>query len=219
MPLGHRGERITVKLFATLGLGLALALTATMAQAIEEPAYTVERRFDQFEVRAYAPQRVAEVTVPGPAEEAGNQGFRLLAGYIFGKNKGERKIAMTAPVTQAAEPVRIDMTAPVSQAPAEGGAFVVRFAMPSQYTLATLPEPLDPQVRLRELPPARFAVIRYSGRWTDENYEAHLKILRDGMAEAGLSPRAAPVYARYDAPYVPWFVRRNEILIEIDPAA
>ena len=80
--------------------------------------------------------------------EAGNRGFRLLAGYIFGQNRGERKIAMTAPVTQA--PAKITMTAPVTQTPADG-RYVVQFTMPSEYTLETLPEPLDPQEKLREV--------------------------------------------------------------------
>ena len=118
---------------------------APACHAIEEPAYTVVQKTDVFEVRQYAPYLVAEVIVPGPASEAGSQGFSLLGGYIFGKNKGERKLEMTAPVTQTplepAPPVKLEMTAPVTQAPAPGG-FAVQFVMPKGYTLATLPEPL-----------------------------------------------------------------------------
>lgn len=229
-----------MRLTTTLITGLALVLAPPLARAIEEPAYTVERSFDDFELRAHGPRVVAEVTVPGPAEEAGEQGFRLLAGYIFGKNKGDRKAATTAPVTQTAEPVRgtappgqgklpsltrravpaeptrIAMTAPVTQAAAEGG-FVVRFVMPAAHTLATLPEPIDPRVRLLALPAMRVAAIRYSGRWTDENYLEHLAILRAGMAAANLPARGEPVYARYDGPWMPWFLRRNEIWIEVGP--
>ncbi len=204
---------------ALLGLSVLLASCASMVNKVEEPIYTVEPSNAGFEVRRYAPQVVAETTVPGPAGQAGNQAFKVLAGYIFGKNKGDQKIAMTAPVTQKAEPVRMAMTASVTQSVAEQGSdFVVRFTMPAGYTLATLPEPLDASVRLRELPPMRVAAIRYSGRWTDANHDEHLLLLRERMDSAGLAARGEPVYARYDAPYVPWFMRRNEIWIELAPS-
>ena len=111
------------------------------AHAIDEPTYSVVQKTDVFEVRQYAPYWVAEVVVPGPASAAGSQGFSLLGGYIFGKNKGERKLEMTAPVTQTAAPaapMKLDMTAPVTQAATQGG-FLVQFVMPKGYTLATLP--------------------------------------------------------------------------------
>ena len=150
--------------------------------------------------------------MPGPAEEAGNQGFRILAGYIFGKNKGERKIAMTAPVAQA--PAKIEMTAPVTQA-ADNGGYVVQFTMPSKYTLETLPEPLDPQVKLKDVPGGRFAVIRYSGTWSERNYKEHLEKLERGVEAAGLRTTGSPIYSRYNAPFVPWFMRRNEIWLKL----
>ncbi|MBL0299785.1 MAG: heme-binding protein [Betaproteobacteria bacterium] len=106
-------------------------------QAIEEPAFAVLRALDdQVELRRYASYVVAEVLVPGPADEAGNQAFPILAGYIFGKNKGERKLEMTAPVTQAVAPMKLPMAAPVTQAPAAGG-FIVQFVLPRSVTLAS----------------------------------------------------------------------------------
>lgn len=201
------------RLAALLTTAVLLVLP-TLAAAIEEPEYEVLQRHETFEVRQYAPTVVAEVVVPGPAEEAGNRGFRLLADYIFGNNRGERKIEMTAPVTQAAEPVKIAMTAPVTQAP-EGSGHAVRFVMPRAYDLASLPEPVDPRVRLREVPGERYAVIRYSGRWTDENYATHLARLQKGVQAAGLATTGSPVYARYDPPWVPWFLRRNEIWLQL----
>ena len=191
---------------------IVLALLSPMASAIEEPKFTVIRQYDGFEIREYAPYLVAEVVVPGPAEEAGNQGFRILAGYIFGKNKGERKIAMTAPVAQA--PAKIEMTAPVTQA-ADNGGYVVQFTMPSKYTLETLPEPLDPQVKLKDVPGGRFAVIRYSGTWSERNYKEHLEKLERGVEAAGLRTTGSPIYSRYNAPFVPWFMRRNEIWLKL----
>jgi hypothetical protein len=203
-----------MKHLAAIAATLFLCLFSAMASAIEEPKYTVVRQYDGFEVREYAPYLVAEVVVPGPAEEAGNQGFRILAGYIFGRNQGERKISMTAPVAQAPAPIKIEMTAPVSQAAVTGG-YVVQFTMPGEYTLETLPEPLDPQVKLREVPGGRFAVIRYSGAWSERNYQEHLEKLERGVDAAGLRTTGSPIYSRYNAPFVPWFMRRNEIWLKL----
>jgi len=186
--------------------------------AYEEPSYDVVRKYEVFEVRRYAAQLVAETEVTGSRETAGNAGFRVLAGYIFGKNRGERKIAMTAPVTQA-EGRKIAMTAPVTQAGrgGEGGEarWVVQFMMPSEFTMESLPEPLDPSVRFREVPARRVAALRYSGTWSEERYLGHLARLREAMAREGLEAAGEPVWARYDPPWKPWFLRRNEILIEI----
>ena len=99
------------------------------SQAAEEPDYDLIQQLDGAEIRRYKDCVVAQVLVSGPADKAGNQAFPILAGYIFGKKKGEKKFAMTAPVTQAAEPVKLDMTAPVTQVAAEGG-FVVQFVLP-----------------------------------------------------------------------------------------
>lgn len=196
----------------TLAFGLAAAIP--VVHAAEEPAYTVERQYELFEIRSYAPVLVAEVTVAGPAEDAGNRGFRILAGYIFGKNKGEREIAMTAPVTQTPEPTKIAMTAPVMQA-ATDDAHTVQFMMPASFTLQTLPEPLDKRIRLKELPGKRYAVIRYSGFWSDANYNRHLEKLERATDAAGVVTYGEPVYARYDPPWVPWFLRRNEIWLQV----
>jgi hypothetical protein len=172
------------------------------------------RQLADIEVRRYAAYAVAEVMVPGPAGEAGNQAFPILAGYIFGKNKGERKFAMTAPVTQAAVPVKLDMTAPVTQTAAPGG-FLVQFVLPKDVTAASAPEPLDARVQLREVPPDRVAVIRYSGFWSESNYNEHLVKLQAALRAADLAWSGAPVYSRYDAPFTPWFMRRNEIWLRL----
>jgi DNA gyrase inhibitor GyrI len=204
-------KRLLVTVAAALGLGSIV----TVAHAIEEPRYTVIERHEDIEVRNYAPYLVAEVVVPGPADAAGNQGFRILAAYIFGKNKGERRMEMTAPVTQTPEAKTIAMTAPVTQAATETG-YVIQFKMPAEFTLDTLPEPLDPQVRLKEVQGGRFAVIRYSGFWSEGNYSEHLAKLRQGVEAAGIRTRGEPVYSRYDAPFVPWFMRRNEIWLQVE---
>jgi hypothetical protein len=185
------------------------------SHAIEEPQYQVVQNFGDIEVREYATYTVAEVVVSGNAADAGNIAFPILAGYIFGKNKGERKFAMTAPVTQAAEPVKLDMTAPVTQAAVVGG-YLVQFVLPIGVTLASAPEPLDARVKLREVPPGRVAVIRFSGFWSDSNYNRHLDQLKSALQAAGLAWTGEPVYSRYNAPFTPWFLRRNEIWLHLE---
>ena len=205
---------------AAVGAVAAIGAACGPVQAIEQPRFQVERVLQaeaSIEVRRYEPYIVAEVVVPGPAEQAGNQGFSYLGGYIFGRNKGERKIAMTAPVVQAAQPVKIAMTAPVAQTPVAGGqgGYAVQFMMPSSFTMETLPEPLDPRVQLREVPGQRVAAISYSGTWSQANYEEHLQKLRAAVQAAGLEAEGEPLYARYNGPWVPWFMRRNEIWLSV----
>lgn len=198
-----------------LVLALVLALVPTLAPAIEEPRHEVLRPIDaRTELRRYAPYVVAEVVLETDAADAGNQAFPILAGYIFGKNKGERKLEMTAPVTQSAAPVKLAMTAPVTQSAADGGTRV-QFVLPADVTLATAPEPLDPRVRLREEPAATWAVIRYSGTWSQANYAEHLAALRAAVAAAGVQTEGEPVWARYNGPMTPWFLRRNEIWLAV----
>jgi hypothetical protein len=206
-----------LKYLLAAALAVALITGTTVARAIEEPKFVVTQQLDGVEVREYAPYIVAEVVVPGPAGDASSQGFKLLAGYIFGKNKGERRISMTAPVTQTpqtATPQKIEMTAPVTQTATDGG-YVVQFVMPAGSTLETLPEPIDPQVHLRAMPGARFGVIKYSGFWSDSNYETHLATLRKALEAAGLATAGEPIYSRYDPPWTPWFMRRNEIWLKL----
>ena len=206
-------------MFLRLRIAVALAvLTApVLSQAIEEPAYEVIRTLDDVELRQYAPYVVAEVRIEADAEEAGNLAFPILAGYIFGKNKGEKKFEMTAPVTQVAAPQRLEMTAPVTQAavPGAAGSYVIQFVLPKGVTLASAPEPLDPRVNLREVPASRIAAIRYSGFWSDANYAEHLNKLRSVLKTAGVDTVGEPVFSRYNPPFMPWFLRRNEIWLSV----
>ncbi|MBK9361068.1 MAG: heme-binding protein [Rubrivivax sp.] len=196
-------------------LWLTLAALPLWSHAIEEPDHEVVRSLDnQVTLRQYAPYVVAEVLLDATAEEAGSQAFPILAGYIFGKNKGERKFAMTAPVTQTAEPVKMEMTAPVTQSAAAGG-MRVQFVLPKGVTLASAPQPLDPRVQLRLVPASRWAAIRYSGTWSRSNDEEHLALLRATLDKAGVATQGEPVLARYNAPFTPWFLRRNEIWLAL----
>jgi hypothetical protein len=154
------------------------------------------------------------VVLQASADEAGNQAFPILAGYIFGKNKGERKFAMTAPVTQSAVPMKMAMTAPVTQSAAPDG-MRVQFVLPQGVTLESAPEPLDPRVQLRLVPASQWAVIRYSGTWSQANYEEHLALLRAALDQAGVATQGEPVLARYNPPITPWFLRRNEVWLAL----
>ncbi|HME70419.1 MAG TPA: heme-binding protein [Myxococcota bacterium] len=186
----------------------------------KEPKYAVEVREGDFELRLYGTHAVAETQVTGDWSDAGNEGFRRLAGYIFGKNRGRSKIAMTAPVAQAAslrdgqEGLKIPMTAPVAQR-REGGMWTVAFTMPEGETPATLPQPDDPRVVLRELPPERVAVVRFSGRWTVDNMKKHEDSLRQWVSARQLHVVGQPEVNRYDPPFKPWFLRRNEIWLRL----
>lgn len=182
--------------------------------ATEEPAFEVVRKIGAVELRDYAPFVVAEVLIDRQVSDAGNAAFPILAGYIIGKNKGSRKIAMTAPVTQTAQPMKIAMTAPVTQTSANGG-YVVQFVLPRDITLATAPEPLDSRVKLRDVPQHRLAVIRFSGFWSNENYERNFAALKQALKQAQIQWSGEPTFARYDAPFVPWFLRRNEIWLSV----
>jgi len=188
--------------------------------AYESPSYSVVEKVGGVELRIYEAYLVAEVSVEGDLESAGNRGFRVLAGYIFGANKGSSRPAMTGAVTQESAPkeTKIQMTSPVTQQH-DAGDFLVQFMMPSDFTLETLPVPDDDRIALKEVPARQLAAIRYSGRWSKRNYQANLERLCDEFYEAGLRPTGEPVWARYDPPFKLWFVRRNEILTEFEPLA
>jgi len=185
------------------------------AMAIEEVAYKVLKKDNRFEIRDYAPHILAETVVEGDLEEAGNKAFRRLFRYISGENRSRGKVAMTAPVSQ--EPIRekITMTAPVGQQRAQE-SWAVSFMMPTSYTLETLPEPEDPKVTLRQVPARRMAAVRYSGFWSEKNYLRYKLELESWIHEKGLTTVGDPVWARYNPPFTPWFLRRNEILIPVD---
>jgi hypothetical protein len=193
---------------------LLIAAMPLLSQATEEPGYKVVQQLDGAEVRQYEGYVVAQVLVAGPADKAGNQAFPILAGYIFGKNKGAREFEMTAPVTQAAAPIQLEMTAPVTQMTAAGG-YLVQFVLPKGVTLVSAPEPLDSRVELRDVPSSRVAVIRYSGFWSQSNYDEHLTKLKSALRSAQIVWTGEPTLSRYDPPFTPWFMRRNEIWLTL----
>lgn len=182
---------------------------------VEEPAFATRIREGAFELRRYGARVVARTDVQGPWSRAGSEGFRRLAGYIFGKNRARSEIAMTAPVSQRG--TTLPMTAPVSQR-GDGQSWTVSFTMPAGETLASLPIPDDARVALEELPPADVAVVVFSGRWTEANMQEHTAELRRWVERQGLRVAGEPEVNRYDSPFTPWFLRRNEIGIPVHPS-
>ena len=198
-----------------LALLFGFSLFGSPAMAIEEPAFKVTLHEGAFEVRDYPALVVAEVSVSGSRREAASKGFRLLAGYIFGGNTRRQSIAMTAPVVEARSGgEKIAMTAPVTQT-GNSGAWVIRFTMPRAYSLETLPKPNDPRVRLRTAPPARFAVVRFSGLAQESDVEAKTASLAAFAKAHHLRTIGSPSLAQYDPPWTLWFMRRNEVMIPV----
>lgn len=187
------------------------------AMAIEEPAFTLVEEIGDIEIRRYAPYLVAETLVEGKSfDDAGNEGFRRLFRYITGANGGERKIAMTAPVNQSPGGDKIAMTAPVDQAASADG-WAVSFVVPSRYDADSVPQPTDPRVYIREIPGDFVAVRRYSGLWSEARFAREREALLDEIEAAGYTVTGDPRLARYDAPFKPWFLRRNEVIVPIAP--
>jgi hypothetical protein len=191
--------------------------------ATETPKYAVIKEDGNFEIRRYAPRIVAEVSVSGELDSASSQGFRLLAGYIFGDNRISTPQAMTVSPDQS---TKIAMTAPVTlepldQTPAMTASrqWRVEFTMPSEYTLATLPKPTNSAVQIREVPARTYAAIRYSGLNTESRINEETSRLQVWTQQQGLESTGVAELARYNPPWTLPMFRRNEILIPIkDPS-
>jgi hypothetical protein len=220
------GKEFIMKRFLfRVSIFLISILIASLVMATEEPKYILLEKSEPFELRAYAPRIVAEVKVEGDLDTASSSGFRILAGYIFGKNQVSEKIAMTAPVgiesSDQNKSAKIAMTAPViiegnkSLDKNVNNQWTVSFLMPAGSTLENLPKPLDPQVKIRELPAEKRAVIIFSGFYNEEKVQDKTQALREWMKTKNLKPTGEPQFARYNPPWTLPFMRRNEILIQV----
>ena len=187
------------------------AVAAGAAMAIETPPYEVLLQTADYEVRGYAPMLVAEVDMAPGADDGG---FRVLADYIFGNNTRREAMAMTAPVVDAKRSDKMAMTAPVMNAQ-QGERVVMRFVMERRFTRETLPQPNDPRVRIVEVPARALAVRRYRGGWSQERFAEERDALLAALARDGLVTRGAVEFARYDPPFMPWFMRTNEVWVEV----
>ena len=189
-------------------------LAGPVMSNVEKPDYKVIQTEQNIEIRQYEPMIIAEVEVDGKREDAIRDGFRLIADYIFGNNTVQRDIAMTAPVQQQ-ESQKIAMTAPVQQQ-STGRSWQISFVMPSKYSMETLPEPKNDRVRLKEILTKKFVVIEFSGTNSNENVTEHENQLMNYIEANQIKIIDSPKYAFYNAPWTLPFMRRNEVMIEIN---
>ena len=180
----------------TLFISLVTSVMTTQAIAIEEPLYQVEKAWEaeQIEIRAYAPRIMA---VTGMNEDS-DSGFRVLAGYIFGGNAEEQKIAMTAPVQQTM-----------------AGEKEMAFMMPAEYALKDLPQPEDQRVSFREAPAYTAAVIQFSGWASADKADENWQQLRRFLIAEGIDITGEPTLNQYNPPWTLPFMRRNEIIVPV----
>ncbi|WP_219848145.1 MULTISPECIES: heme-binding protein [Psychrobacter] len=210
----------------------ALAIVAVMAffisgevMATEEPKYTVLQRHDGIELRRYDRQIVAQTAVIGSQQAASQQGFKILADFIFGNNtaaEGSNKIAMTAPVilqksqNKTASSEKINMTALVISQKTAKNEWQMQFIMPSQFTIETLPKPNNPNISIKQLPEKTFAVIGFSGLAGEDKVVKKTQELQSWLQQHHMKALSEPKLARYDPPWTLPFMRRNEVMIECE---
>jgi len=203
------------KLKRTIWIIIAALLVAGNAMAVEEAKYSVTLKDDKFELRKYEPHILAEIIVDADFEDAGNDAFNRLFKYISGNNKRQQEVAMTSPVGQSPSSRKIEMTSPVSQEE-QDGKWAVSFMMPESFTLETTPEPVDSSIKIRQVPARHVPAVRYSGFWSVKNYSRYLEELKVWIEGKAYRPVGEPIWARYNPPFMPWFLRRNEILVPVE---
>lgn len=220
----QRVTSIGLILAATWVAGSGLFVGGTMARAeeqeqIEEPAYDVVATVGNVEIRRYGPRLAAEAEMgPGSGVNQGqNSAFMALAAFIFAQNREGPKVAMTAPVSVETAPEQIAMTVPVAMESGEDGR-VMRFFMPAEYTMETLPKPGDDRVRIVTVPAQTLAVLRFSGDATDAVVAEQTASMLATLNGSGWQPIAEPGFFGYDPPMTPPDQRRNEVFVEVEAA-
>lgn len=181
----------------------------------QEQRFDPEGRIGGYELRRYHPCVVAEVSVSSDFQSAGSAGFQLLFNYIAGANHSSTKVAMTSPVIQQPG-LKIDVNEPAIELE-EGTMHKVAFVMPGEFkTAAELPIPNDSRVTLKQLPEELVVIDRFSGKWTHTIYQQRLTKLLTTVTEAGYSATGTPRFARFNPPWTPTFLRRNEIQLPVN---
>ena len=168
---------------------------------VETISYEVAKKLNDIEVRRYS--RIVAAKVEG----YGDGGFGMLFRFISGQNSRSSRVAMTSPVLSE----KVAMTAPVIS-----GQGSIAFVMPRGYTLETTPRPIDKSIRILEIPQRYLAVLRFSGRWTERAFQAKSTELLGTLEKAGIATRGEVLFMRYNSPFSPWFLRRNEVAVEVD---
>ncbi len=198
-------------------LGLWVGAGFWMRRGVKEPAFETISKEGDFEIRKYGPLVVAVTDVGGNQREALNEGFRRLAGYIFGGNRSKSKIAMTAPVL-AERAEKIAMTAPVSASANAEGLTAVTFTMPSGRSLEDLPIPNDERVRLEMVPERTVVAVTFAGSAEPDSVKMQTDRVIAWAKQGGRVLRGAAILAQYDPPFTLAPMRRNEVMFELEQA-
>jgi len=181
----------------------------------DEPNYQVLNNYGHIQIRHYPALVVAQTEINADYKNSSSQGFQRLAGYIFGNNKKQQKMTMTAPVIQEQQAETMTMTAPVIQQKS-GSVWLMAFVLPQGYSVATAPVPLEPTVLIKEIPGKKTAVIRYSGSLSEQGIEVKSEELKNWLGKQGYKAISPSRSAAYDPPWTLPFLRRNEIHIDIE---
>ena len=198
-------------------LSLWAGYTTIFEGGLGQPEYTVTERMDHGEIRQYPPFLVALTQPSIDGDDGLREGFRTLAGYIFGGNKPQEKLAMTAPVIQQNNTGEsLPMTAPVLTGSQE---MMMAFVMPAGRTKEDLPVPNSSNVQLEEVDWGAVAAITFAGRGKQHRFVEHEKRLRALIEQHGRKARAPALYAQYNSPTAFPPLRRNEVLIPLQPKA
>ena len=196
----HKMKALRMVLVPVLVLvGITQLMIMGSSSKIETYPYTVLKEYDDFEIRQYKSANFAYVTMdPGTYRETSGKGFRMLAGYIFGGNENEQKIAMTAPVAMEME-----------------DSVTMMFMVPAEYKLEDLPKPNDSRVKFKTEPGKVMAAIRFGGWADDDKIEKYTEKLKAALAREGVDHKNNFSYMGYNAPYE-IFGRRNEVVVEVE---
>ena len=208
---------MTTTLIALIVIVGLWSVSGFLGSRVEQADYTVLQKMNGYEIREYPPHIVAQTTVKGSYGESMGNGFRIVAGYIFGGNAKKESIAMTAPVVaQKGEKTSesIAMTAPVV-ATTEGDSQIISFGMPRSYTMETLPTPTDPRVKIVLIPAQKYAVLQFSWYRSDARVKMMQEKLLSALARDGVVAQGSTAYAGYNAPWTPPWMNRNEVLVEV----
>ena len=182
-------------------------LWANISIAYEETSYRIVATNKNYEIREYDDRLAVQTS----QENGQNKAFRELFKYISGSNTSSTKIEMTIPVTQS---IKIDMTTPVTQK-FQDGKIIMRFFLPRKFQPETAPQPLNEDLSIVVVKGGKYAVMKYSGRSTVENFEKHSNLLLEALSVNKITTLDDPIKATFNGPLTPFFVRRNEVMIRI----
>jgi len=168
---------------------------------VKQAKYSVIKKLNNVEIRLYNPLVLAKV------DGFGDSGFNLLFDYISGNNIGQTDLEMTSPVISQS----IEMTAPVLS-----DQDSIAFVIPEKFSINEVPKPRDDRVKIQQIPQRYVAALKFSGRWASENFNKKSKQLLEELDRLEIKTKGKVFSMRYNGPFTPWFLRRNEVAIEVE---